>query len=422
MKPPVGPVAQAPKTSAPATVQAVRESAWVPDVLAPLAFVSSLAVTLLAIRAVLVANAFGLFVVSLGFIVGGAFLIGACSGVVARKFSDAVHARGMVTTPWPPLSKPGRLGRFTEQFSQLILHVSFAILEGYVLSKQTWWSEPETMFEGTKEAQFAKPVPGDVTFLYVVQLAVWLVMLGNHLFLTELREDHGVMLLHHIVTIGLVSLSWLYGTTSIGVCVLWIHDMSDIFVDLLKMMNLVKLGGPKGYYLTEISYAGALVAWLYWRLFQFPKVLYAALVVPHVVFEGPSMPTTLAPSQLLEWLGRVNEEMPSYLASNALLFALLAMHVYWFHLLVLVGWRIMFVNTLEASAVYEGDEGVQGVEEGKKKGGAVPPRAEQLPVGAAAGEKHVAEGGVPKAPLTDEAKGRASPTAQPAVQKRMRRE
>ena len=48
------------------------------------------------------------------------------------------------------------------------------------------------------------------------------------------------------MTIALVWGSYSYNYVRIGTVVLYLHDLSDIMVDLLKLTNYMKLEGPKG--------------------------------------------------------------------------------------------------------------------------------------------------------------------------------
>lgn len=79
-----------------------------------------------------------------------------------------------------------------------------------------------------------------------------------------------VMFAHHLATIGLVLISYYCNYVRYGAMVLWLHDISDIPVDLLKLLNYLKLGDPPGLYLTEICFAANLISWVYFRLYVFP--------------------------------------------------------------------------------------------------------------------------------------------------------
>jgi hypothetical protein len=66
----------------------------------------------------------------------------------------------------------------------------------------------------------------------------------SHRFLEQYHKDYVVMFVHHIVTILLVAGSHSMNFHRIGILVLYVHDVSDITVDLLKLTNYLKLEGP----------------------------------------------------------------------------------------------------------------------------------------------------------------------------------
>lgn len=53
--------------------------------------------------------------------------------------------------------------------------------------------------------------------------------------------DASCRYVHHLVTIALILMSWNFGFQQIGTVVLYVHDASDITIDLLKMFNYLKL-------------------------------------------------------------------------------------------------------------------------------------------------------------------------------------
>ena len=52
---------------------------------------------------------------------------------------------------------------------------------------------------------------------------------------------------------------------------LFIHDLSDIAVDLLKMSNYMQLEGAKHFFLVEATFVINLISWAYLRLWLFPR-------------------------------------------------------------------------------------------------------------------------------------------------------
>ena len=155
--------------------------------------------------------------------------------------------------------------------------------------------------------------------------AVWIYTCLIHRFFDEHKKDYFVMYAHHVVTIALVAISYSAGYPSLGILVLYVHDVSDIFIDLLKLSNIAKLGNMQGFFLLEITWVGSMVAWAYWRLYHFPRIIYGTLLAPWILYcpmprlwDGP--------------LGLWVKELPLYVELNALLVILLSMHIYWFYL------------------------------------------------------------------------------------------
>jgi hypothetical protein len=146
--------------------------------------------------------------------------------------------------------------------------------------------------------------------------------------------------------------SWSNGYLRVGLLVLYVHDVSDIFVDLLKMTNYLKLEGARGWMVTELSFSSCVISWMYFRLYQFPfRAIYASFVEPLRLLTRH--PRTAYVFLGLEW---VPPDLPLYTHMNLLLFTLLALHIYWFHLFIMIGWRILTESVREASRQeYEGD-------------------------------------------------------------------
>lgn len=75
-----------------------------------------------------------------------------------------------------------------------------------------------------------------IAFYYQVELGAYL----HQLMWTEVnRSDALEMIIHHIVTIVLVVLSYLTNFTRIGTAILLLHDSADIFLESAKVFNYV---------------------------------------------------------------------------------------------------------------------------------------------------------------------------------------
>lgn len=123
------------------------------------------------------------------------------------------------------------------------------------------------------------------------------------------RPDHGVMLIHHFISLGLVAGSYYLDFLPVGCMVLLCHDCNDVLMELAK---LFKYAGWKRS--SNLTFAGFTVSWVLTRLYAFPFIVIRACFV-HLNGEADVVPIG---AYLLE----------------ALLCLLVLIHVYWTVLIV----------------------------------------------------------------------------------------
>lgn len=278
------------------------------------------------------------------------------SATVGTSLSQWLFKKGFVDATCHPLAGPIQLKKWTEQSWQLFVHVTAAATEFLILCTVVWWEEPNRCFIPRPDEQ--PPAPIALQGLYIAQLCVWIYTCVIHRFFDERRRDYFMMYLHHLITIALVGMSWYANYLRIGLLVLYVHDASDIYIDLLKMINFLKLEGRRGWYASEGIYIASVGAWLYYRMYQYPfRVIPGSFIAPYLEY-GPSFPSwrDWSPSSLWNWLAACHAMLPRWLESNILLCALLVLHVIWLYILLRVGYRILTESAREASRQeYEGD-------------------------------------------------------------------
>jgi ceramide synthetase len=264
---------------------------------------------------------------------------------VGLPLSRFVHARGMTPRAKHPLATAKLAKKWSEQFWQLSVHVCMTALEVYVLWGETWWSDPVSMWTAPPQ-----PAPKQsLKVLYLLQLGVWVYTCIQHRFLDERRKDYFVMYVHHVVTIALIAGSAAGGFYRVGMVVLIAHDSSDIFLDLLKLSNLLQLDGASGMYIVECTFATTMATWFWMRNYEFPvRVIYkGAFLGPQLVSDHDYNANGMSwdPSAV-----------PNWIYMFPLLIVLAVLHVYWAFLLVMVLVRIIRDGNREASRqLYEGD-------------------------------------------------------------------
>jgi acyl-CoA-dependent ceramide synthase len=122
----------------------------------------------------------------------------------------------------------GKQSRFMEQAYTAIYFGIFGPFGLYVMSRTPiWYFNTTAMYEGfphmTHEALFKA--------YYLLQASYWtqqmIVML---LMLEKPRKDFKELILHHIITIALIGLSYRFHFTYMGLAVYITHDISDFFL------------------------------------------------------------------------------------------------------------------------------------------------------------------------------------------------
>ena len=188
--------------------------------------------------------------------------------------------------PGDPLANPRTIRKFADQFWQLLVHAGFTILELYILQVhdggKPWAHDAYSMWGGARSVSELWRISYDAPLhvLYLLQAAVWIATCFSHVCLEVRRRDFAMMLAHHVVTIGLVWLSYTLNFVAVGVVIMFIHDASDVFIDLMKLSNYLQLEGPRGFFLVETCYVANLFSWTYLRLNVLPvHVIWRTIVV-----------------------------------------------------------------------------------------------------------------------------------------------
>lgn len=121
------------------------------------------------------------------------------------------------------------------------------------------------------------------------------------------RKDFWQMFVHHVVTLLLLSLSWICNLHRVGSLVLVIHDCADIFLEAAKITKYANYQK-----LCDGIFAFFTIIWIATRLGFFPRIIYSTSV------EAP----------------RILPMFPAYYIFNSLLILLLCLHVAWTYMIL----------------------------------------------------------------------------------------
>ncbi|EQC29655.1 hypothetical protein SDRG_12659 [Saprolegnia diclina VS20] len=248
-----------------------------------------------------------------------------------------------------PLRKPIAMKKFCDQGWFLVLHTVLTLAELVVMADETWWQDTSSCWDYTSVTGAFPAYSSAVHTLYVFQLGMYIYVGFSCEFLEEKRKDHLVMMGHHVVTISLIIWSYAVGYLPIGVIVMFLHDISDIPLDFLKMVNYLKLENREGWFITEFMFAFTLIQWVYFRVYLFPtKLMYSTLYEMRA--------SCMDPIAALDFSILFPSPGPTHwLWFNTLIAALYTLHIWWTFLLMRLLYGVLTVGPNSASKdEYEG--------------------------------------------------------------------
>lgn len=162
------------------------------------------------------------------------------------------------------------------------------------------------------------PIPQEIQWLYLIECGFYLHSIYATLYMDTKRKDFLVMLFHHFLTIILIVVA--YGTRyqKVGVMVLFVHDITDIFLEFTKCNVYLRKRNGKFYsiheHLSNVFFLIFALSWFVFRLYWFPlKILYTSTVVS--VYKAAPRGAGL------------------YGFLNSLMWFLLGLNLYWFYVI-----------------------------------------------------------------------------------------
>ena len=118
------------------------------------------------------------------------------------------------------------------------------------------------------------------------------------------RRDFWQMFIHHVVTLMLLSISWITNMFRIGSLILLVHDCSDVFLEFIKALKYAKLHKA-----CDMIFIFFVITWIGTRLLIFPRLIFINF------FESPE------------------RNCPLLFLLNILLVLLLLLHIFWTYLI-----------------------------------------------------------------------------------------
>ncbi|XP_042447024.1 ASC1-like protein 1 isoform X1 [Zingiber officinale] len=189
------------------------------------------------------------------------------------------------------------------------------LLSVYVTYNEPWFTNTKYFWVGPGDQVWPdQKLKLKLKVVYMYAAGFYTYSIFALIFWETRRSDFGVSMSHHVASVVLIVLSYIFRFARVGSIVLAIHDASDVFLEVGKMS---KYSGTE--WLATISFLMFVASWVILRLTYFPfwilrstsyEVLLTLDKAKHK-FEGPIY----------------------YYVFNTLLFSLLVLNIYWWVLM-----------------------------------------------------------------------------------------
>ena len=253
---------------------------------------------------------------------------------------------------WMDMNEESR-DKFPESFFRLISYIFIWSCSAYVLlfSKYPLMDNPDNMWNDFSGE--STEIAADVFFIYVLQCGYYVHCVYANIVLDVHRSDFWALMLHHVVTLSLISFSYAARYHNVGIIVVFVHDICDIFLEIAKCGRYLQVLGGKQQKLPDIISMIAFVIfsslWVWLRLYWYQtKVLMGTAVA--------SM--------------RLDMDGEFYLLFNMLLMILYGLNLYWFFFILLVVYDIIvgegLSDTREKDLIEKSKQEAQERKEKKK--------------------------------------------------------
>lgn len=160
--------------------------------------------------------------------------------------------------------KPSEIGKACEKFSisffKLFSYSFLLAYSAYVFHDQAWLNDPNEYAKN-----WADGIPSKARVYYFLEVSYY-IYCSIALFFEPKGRDFVQMLVHHIVTLSLMLLSYYFCYLRIGIVVMVLHDVADPVLEVAKLCNYF------GFRLAaNVVFSVFAAVFIYTRNYLFPK-------------------------------------------------------------------------------------------------------------------------------------------------------
>ncbi|XP_059644960.1 ceramide synthase 1 LOH3-like [Cornus florida] len=159
-----------------------------------------------------------------------------------------------------------KIKKFKESAWKCVYFLSAELLALSVTCNEPWFTNTRYFWVGPgNQAWPNQKIKLKLKGLYMYAAGFYTYSIFALIFWETRRSDFGVSMGHHIATVILIGLSYIFRFARVGSVVLALHDASDVFLEIGKMS---KYSGAET--VTSISFLLFALSWIVLRLIIFP--------------------------------------------------------------------------------------------------------------------------------------------------------
>ncbi|KAF5176836.1 Lag1 longevity assurance-like protein [Thalictrum thalictroides] len=212
-----------------------------------------------------------------------------------------------------------KINKFKESAWKCIYFLSAEILAICVTYDEPWFTNTKYFWVGPGNQVWPdQPIKMKLKGLYMYAAGFYTYSIFALVFWETRRSDFGVSMGHHIATVILIVLSYIFRFIRVGSIVLALHDASDVFLEVGKMS---KYSGSER--VASFSFILFVLSWVILRLIYYPF-----WVLWSTSYESIMTLKALDHDDKHQARGPIY-----YYLFNSLLFGLLVIHIYWWVLM-----------------------------------------------------------------------------------------
>ncbi|XP_031384493.1 ASC1-like protein [Punica granatum] len=211
--------------------------------------------------------------------------------------------------------KKKKVRKFKESAWKCIYFLSAEFLALCVTYDEPWFTNTRFFWVGPGDQVWPdQKIKLKLKGLYMYAAGFYTYSIFALIFWETRRSDFGVSMGHHVATVILIVLSYIFRFARVGSIVLALHDASDVFLEIGKMS---KYCGAEG--LASFAFILFVLSWIILRLIYYPF---------WVIWS-----TSYEVVQTLDKEKHPVDGPIYYYVFNSLLLCLLILHIYWWVLI-----------------------------------------------------------------------------------------